>query len=430
MSQPAGPSLTSEEAIHAYFSTPFDLLDRCALLYPDCFTLRLGTFGTEHLGANGDWVFVYEPTLLGELYRANTDAIRAGEANRVLFGEVLRPHCILALDGEAHQQRRRIVMAGLGKSQVASATQHVRGFAQQRLARLPHGEPISLLPVMQEIALEANLAALFGSPNEALRQRYSGAIETQQATATAESSNRMLAHLSALLREEIARRRRMPIRLDEQASLCEHLMHATDPSGTPLSDDDLLDELLLILIAGFHTTAVSLAWAVAWILSHPEVHARLRLELAAAGSEAETLPYLAAVVQESLRLSPIMVTAGVRLVKEDFDLGPYTLAAGTMVANCPYLLHRREDLFPQARTFLPDRFLGGSSKASGFTPFGGGNRKCVGTLFAIREMETVLATLFRQVNMELASPALAPILEGVFYAPQGGPQVYLSSFQA
>jgi len=205
--------------------------------------------------------------------------------------------------------------------------------------------------------------------------------------------------------------------------------------GSSLSDSELRDELMVMLVAGHETTGTALAWAFERILSLPAVEDRLRAELdevlAGEPLSAAALPrllYLDAVVKESLRIRPLMPAGGARLLRRPFEIGGYVIPAGATLINCMYRLHRRADLYPDPDAFLPERFLGKRViDPYEWTPFGGGIRRCLGMAFALFEMKTVIATLLSRVRLRIENPNARVVRRGFFLAPEHGPRVTLIS---
>jgi cytochrome P450 len=221
----------------------------------------------------------------------------------------------------------------------------------------------------------------------------------------------------ALLREEVALRRAEPD-LEQRADILSLLIAARDREGGGLSDDELLDELVTLLIAAHETTATSLSWAFDLLLHHPAALARLRAELREGGEE-----YLDAVCRETLRVRPV-VPLTLRVLTEPLRLGPYELPAGVTVGPCIHLLHRRADLYPQPAAFRPERFLERRPGTYEWIAFGGGTRRCLGASFAPMEMRVVLREVLGAVELEPVSARPARIRRRtVFLVPSGGVRV-------
>jgi cytochrome P450 len=187
-------------------------------------------------------------------------------------------------------------------------------------------------------------------------------------------------------------------------NVLDDLLAAAHEDGTPLADQEVRDALFTILIAGHETTALALAWALADIAERPEVIDRIRDKLArvTGGGPPEAghlaaLEYLEATVRESLRLRPV-VPFVVRKTMGPFAAGGREYPAGVVLCPCSYLVHRREDLYPEPGCFRPERFLERKYGPHEWFPFGGGNRVCLGMPFALYEMKVLLATVLSQVR--------------------------------
>lgn len=193
-----------------------------------------------------------------------------------------------------------------------------------------------------------------------------------------------------------------------------------------MTDEELRDELITLLIVGHETTASALSWALYWIHYLPEVHDRLLNELGSVVEQADSiaitkLPYLNAVCQETLRIYPIAMTGFARTVKLPIQLMDYDFAPGTKLIPCIYLTHQREELYRQPKQFRPERFLERQFSPYEYLPFGGGNRRCIGIAFAQFEMKLVMATIVSCFQLALAdSPPVRPVRRGLGLAPPKG----------
>jgi cytochrome P450 family 110 len=207
---------------------------------------------------------------------------------------------------------------------------------------------------------------------------------------------------------------------------------ARDEEGQPMTEVELRDELITLLLAGHETTATALTWAVYWLGQNPTVKEKLLAELNTWSQNPDLsliarLPYLNAVCAETLRLYPVAVIVSPRVVKERFNALDYSFGAGTMLAPCIYLTHQRKDLYPEPRQFRPERFLERQFAPSEYFPFGGSNRRCIGAAFAMMEMKLVLVTLLTQFQFaNMDKHPVQPTRRGVTMAPAGGVQVMVT----
>ncbi|WP_162232472.1 cytochrome P450, partial [Methylogaea oryzae] len=197
-----------------------------------------------------------------------------------------------------------------------------------------------------------------------------------------------------LLRENIAERRAGGT---ARADILSRLMEARFDDGSGFSDDALVDNLITNLVAGHETSALSLAWAFAWLGRHPQAAERLQAEIDGLGGDddiaaIQALPYLDAVVKECLRLYPAVPDV-VRMLAKPLQLRGYEIPAGMNVAACSAVLHMNPEIYPEPERFNPERFLRRSVGGTEFIPFGGGDRICVGNHFGVFEVKIVLAVL-------------------------------------
>ena len=211
--------------------------------------------------------------------------------------------------------------------------------------------------------------------------------------------------IDELIYQEIGERRSQPN--PERTDILSLLISARDEDGQSMSDRELRDELMTLLLAGHIITASTMTWALYWIHKKPEVLQHLLAELDSLGESPEPttifrLPYLTAVCNESLRIYPVEILTKGRMVKSPIEVMGYHLSPGTAIYGCIYLLHHREDLYPEPKQFKPERFLERKFSSYEFMPFGGGVRRCVGEAFAQYEMKLVLATILSHYELELA----------------------------
>jgi cytochrome P450 family 110 len=233
------------------------------------------------------------------------------------------------------------------------------------------------------------------------------------------------------------RRRRASGDTAERQDILSLLLQSTAEDGSRLTDREIRDELVVMLMAGHETTGTALAWAFERLLSRPDVEDRLRTELEFnAGRkpiEADhlaRLEYLDAFVKESLRNRPIMPAAGARVVMRPFEIGGYAIPAGVILANAVYLLHRRPDLYPDPAAFKPERFLGKRViDPYAWAPFGGGMRRCLGIHFALFEMKTVITTVLWRARLRTTTPNARVVPRGFFLTPERGLRVVLEQFR-
>ncbi len=229
----------------------------------------------------------------------------------------------------------------------------------------------------------------------------------------------MIAEADRLLFEEIAERRADP-EVSERSDILSLLVAARFDDGSQMSDAELRDQLMTLLLAGHETTATALAWAFDLLLWAPAELSRLRGEIDA-GDHA----YLDAVIEETLRVRPVVPFVG-RQLGAATALGGHLLPAGTVVMPAIYLAHTRRDVYPDPHAFRPERFLGGGPETFSWVPFGGGTRRCIGAAFAQFEMRVVLSAILSRAS--LAPAADRPermVRRNLTLSPSGGTPVVL-----
>jgi cytochrome P450 len=240
------------------------------------------------------------------------------------------------------------------------------------------------------------------------------------------SFERAVAKADALLLEEIARRRVDPA-LAERDDILALLLQARYDDGEPMSDRELRDELVTLLLAGHETTATALAWTFDYLLRDPRVLERLTDECDVDDDADE---YLEAVVQEVLRLRPPIAFVDRRLT-QPLELDGFLLPVGTIVAPCIYLVHRRPDLYPEPNAFRPERFLERPPETDSWLPFGGGVRRCIGASFATFEMKLVSKIILARAQLRAASSRPEPaIRRAIVLAPRRGTRAVLEERRA
>ena len=196
-------------------------------------------------------------------------------------------------------------------------------------------------------------------------------------------------------------------------------MSAHDEAGEPMTDVELRDELMTLLFAGHETTATALTWALYWIHKFPSVRQKLLQELEGMDVPLDPnallrLPYLNAVCSETLRIYPVGMLTFPRIVRSSVELMGHSLEPGTIVIGSIYLVHRREDIYPDPEQFRPERFLERQFTPFEYLPFGGGSRRCIGMAFAQFEMKLILSKILSQVELELDDTrSVQPVRRGL-----------------
>jgi cytochrome P450 len=441
---PPGPSAPAAIQTLQFLASPAKLGEQLWKRYGDVHTIKNSALGTM--------VILVHPELVKQVFTGDPDVLHAGEANQsleLLVGD----RSVLLLDGAEHLRHRRLLMPPFHGSRMGAYGETMREITESAIDAWTEGESFALHPTMHRVTLEIILRTVFGLDRGPRHDELAAALSSLFDRLTSSLGMLLMVPtfqrdlgpltpwaafqrdkraVNALLYAEIAERRAELAdpagrRRDDVLTM---LLDARDEQGQGLSDQDLRDELMTLLAAGHETTATTLCWAFERILNHPDVEDRLRAELAgvAAGRAltAEDLPrleYLDATIKEVLRLCPVIPTVA-RKLTAPMKIRKWEIPRGVLVAPAINLIHRREDLYPDATSFKPERFLGKKPDPYAFFPFGGGSRRCIGMAFALHEMKIVLATVLRRAKLALPRPGpLAVKLRSFVMAPEGGTRV-------
>lgn len=404
---PRGPRLPRALQTVLWATRPLSFMERARRRHGDVFTVRPYGFS--------DIVVLADPEHIREVFTGDRDVFAAGRANAAM-SPVLGSHSLLTLDGERHLRQRKLMLPPFHGEAIGRYRERIEEITKAEIARWPIGKPFPIRPRMQDITFEIILRAVIGVSDpqrlERLREVLPKLLDfsildmwavwvfpklLDSPIARRNPALRMRPEIDRLLYEEIAAHRADPEGHDDILAL---LLHACEEDGEPLSDENLLDQIITLLLAGHETTTTGLAWAFERLTRNPDALERLRQEL-----ETDEEKYLEAVVNETLRVRPVIDGVWRKLAAPAIVAG-HRLPTGTLVFPAISLAQTSNDAFPNPEEFRPERFLEGSPPPYTFIPFGGGTRRCIGAAFAMMEMKTVLATVLRHV--ELSAPDKRP----------------------
>jgi cytochrome P450 len=423
---PPGPPIPRALQTLRWMFRPAPMLEDCRRRYGDMFTLRIAHEGT--------WVFLADPDAVRQVFTGDPRILHAGEANVVLL-PMLGHHSVLLLDEAAHMAQRKLMLPSFHGERMRRYEQVMREVAAAEIERWPSGAAYRVRPAMQRITLEVIMRTVFGvqeaARREPLRRALAEALEWgsdprrvallatlgPHRVARSRMFRRLRDAPDELIYGEIRRRREAPD-LEERDDVLSLLLCARHEDGSPMSDEELRDELMTLLVAGHETTASALAWAVERLVRHPHALERLRAE-----AEAGVDDYVDAVCKETLRLRPILSIV-LRRLTEPMEVGGRVLPAGVSLAPCIYLVHRRPDVYPEPLAFRPERFLEQPAGTYTWIPFGGGVRRCLGASFALFEMKVVLREIVSRLDLRPADPRPERITRRVItLVPERGGEV-------
>lgn len=404
------------------------------------YTKKYGDFYRLKVSNNYSVIVVSNPQAVKEIFTASTNIFESAKANKVLHF-LLGDNAILLLDGEIHRNRRHLLMPPFHGESLQKSIDKIVEITQQVYSSLKINYSFKVRDCMQEITLRVILNVVFGfnsgAKSERLRKLLVELLETFNTPLKSLliifpllQKNlgiyspwghflRLKAEIRQIIYQEIKDRRSL-LEKESHQDILSLLLLARDEQGKGMTDEELHDELITLLFAGHETTASALSWLFYWIHYTPEVQVKLRSELDFWGEsidykEINNLFYLDAVVAETLRIYPVIAGAFARIPTQAISILGYKLKHDDWLSISIYALHHREDLYPDAKQFKPERFL---ERKYSPNPFGGGNRRCIGSALALLEMKLVTATVLSRFQLALTNKRpLYPVRRGITLAP-------------
>jgi cytochrome P450 family 135 len=396
---PPGPPLPAAIQAGLIWLDPIRFVHTCHRRYGDVFAIRIPVIGTL--------VFLTNPEHIRMVTRGDPAIFHAGEAAAPL-AQVVGRHSLLVIDEDKHRRSRSLMLPAFHGDSVRRQIAEMIAIIAEEVARWPVGEPFQLYPRMQRLTLEVILRTVIGVQDRhrlaALRAALPPMMEIGSPVELIPPPRVLLrfgmwrrraqrrAAAVELLNDEVRRCRADP-RLEQRTDALAMLVRSVGSAGQPMPDDELVDQLVTLLLAGHDTTATALSWAFERLTRHPDLLARTA-QAAADGDEA----WLDAVCKESLRVRPVVFEFG-RKLTTDLQLGRYHLPAGVILAPSINLVQHSSRYYAEPDTFQPQRFLDQRPDPAVWLPFGGGVRRCLGATFAQVEMRTVLQEVLRRVEL-------------------------------
>jgi cytochrome P450 len=406
-SLPPGPRMSPALQTLGWWTRPVAMVERARARYGKRFTLRFL--------ATPPFVMLSDPDEVRQVFTAAPEVLHPGEG-AVVLEPVIGSNSVILLDEDAHLEQRKLMLPAFHGEKMERLSGLMADVSEREAASWPRGEPLPLHPRLQALTLEVILRAVFGLDAGARLDRLR-ALLTEVLDLNSRPSSllpfmrrefgghsrygrfiRLRAEADRLIYELIAERRAEHGDRDDVLSM---LLDARHEDGSPMSEQELRDELMTLLVAGHETTASQLSWAFECLAREPAVVERLREEIVAGESE----DYLTATIQEALRRRPVLPTAQPRLVKKPVEIGGWSYPAGVCLVANAHLIHHDPEIYPEPYAFRPERFLGEPPGTYTWIPFGGGRRRCLGASFAMLEMRIVLGAV-------LSSTEVRPGVEG------------------
>jgi unspecific monooxygenase len=419
-----------------WISDPLGFQDYWSAKYKDWFTINLTGLGKM--------VIISNSQAIQEIFAQDAKCFDVGRANNIgkpIFGK----NSLLLMDGDRHKRERKLLMPPFHGERLQHYAQQICQITETITSKWQKYQNFKARNVMQEITQEVIIQVVFGLREGERYQAIKPLLSDMLNMTDAPISSSMLffrflqtdwswspwgqmqklrKKIYELLQTEIDQRRKSAE--NQGKDILSLMMAARDENGNPMTDEELKDELMTLLFAGHETTATILAWAFYQIHKNPEVLRKLTTEIAKLGANPDPmvlakLPYLNAVCQETLRMYPVIPILLPRIAKQPIKIMDYTYDTESVLAPSIYLVHYREDLYPQPQEFKPERFLERQYSPSEYLPFGGGNRRCLGYALAELEMRLVLATILANYKLQLADNKLIKSQRrGFALAPKGG----------
>jgi cytochrome P450 len=396
---PPGPPLPALLQAGLLWLDPIRFVHACHRRYGDRFTIRIPGIGTL--------VFLTDPEDIRSVARGDPAIFHAGEAATPL-GEVLGAKSLIRLDDKKHRRSRGMMLPAFHGDSVRRQVAEMVAVTADDVARWPVGEQFPLYPRMQRITLEVILRTVIGVHDEsrlaALRTALPPMLEIGSPLELIPPAQVLRrfgpwrrraqrnAAARALLADEITRCRQDP-QLSHRTDALAMLVRNVDGAGVPMADDELVDQLVTLLLAGHDTTATALSWAFERLTRDPALLDRT----AQAAADSDDV-WLDAVCKETLRVRPVVFEFA-RKLTAPVQLAGYHIPAGIILAPSINLVHHSNRHYPDPDVFRPQRFLDQRADPAVWLPFGGGVRRCLGATFAQVEMRTVLREVLRRIEL-------------------------------
>jgi cytochrome P450 family 110 len=419
---------------------PLKYMEDFAKTYGDNFTIK---------SKNGDnIVYFSHPQALEQIFTTDANKLDAGRGNDILR-YLLGSNSVVLLDGQTHRKQRKLLAPSFHGDRMRTYGQAIAEISRQVSSYWEDGKGFNIRHSMQEITMRVILRVVFGLDEgqrlEELQQAMNVLLEILGVPLISAALlfkfwqidlgkwspwGRILTLLEKV--DELIYSHIREVRADIQANnpnrqdILSLLISTTYEDGKAMSDEELRDELITLLVLGHETTASALVWAFYWIERSQQVREKLQNELDTLAYQPEPstiskLPYLTAVCQETLRIYPVATSSFSRIVNSPVEIMGYQLPTKTLIIPSIYLAHHREEVYPNSKQFIPERFLERQFSPYEYLPFGGGNRHCIGMAFAMYEMKIILATILSHYRVfPLDKRPVQPIRRGLtLVAPTG-----------
>ena len=430
---PPGPALPRPLQILGWALRPGPFLKQAQADFGDLFTLRLD------LRSDRPSVFVADPGVVKRIF-SDPSLTAVGDA-RSLLPEVFGRHSILVADDEVHAAQRKLLRPGFQQSRFGRYRESILAATDKAIDSWPTNQPFSLRPSLHAASLTVIISLVFGRGHLVEQARLSHHVE-DLLRVVATPSAFLAQALPTSVRLPISRRRLGRRRTELDRAIIDEVARAragdvegdtvladlvfADADSASLNDDYICDQLRTLLLAGHETSATSLAWTLTHLVHTPST---LELLSDAARNDPDTaVSYADAAISESLRLTPPLPSVQ-RVLTTPLETDDYRLPENTIVVPCAYLIHRREEIYPDPNVFDPSRFLGRREGAS-WLPFGGGSRRCLGAPLARFQLNVMLRRICERTRLHASGPPENMRRRGLVLAPSHEGRVVLEERRA
>ncbi|QUR66071.1 cytochrome P450 [Mycobacterium spongiae] len=397
--------------------------------YGDVFTLQVPPYA--------DKVVIYtRPEHIKEIFAADPKVLHAGEGNHIL-GFVMGEHSVLTTDEDEHARLRSLLMPAFTRAALRGYRDMISAVTCEHLARWPVGSQINALERMNALTLDIILRVVFGVTDPKVKAELTSSVQdiinispvifagipypalrrVNPWKGFADNQRR----IDELLYREIGSRRGASD-LADRSDVLSRLLQADDVSATALTDSELRDQLITLLLAGHETTAAALSWTL-WELAQDQ---DIQAQVASAAMSGDNA-FLEAVLKEGMRLHTVIASAS-RKVVAPTEIGGWRLPVGTVISTSILLAHARKDSHPLPTEFRPSRFLDSSVAPNTWLPFGGGVRRCLGFGFALTEGSVILEEIFRRFTITASEPGKgeSPRVRNITSVPKHGANLLIT----
>jgi cytochrome P450 len=421
---PPGPRVPVTFQTIGWWSRPTAYVERLRKRHGSRFSLRL-------LG-QPPFVVLSDPDDLRAVFTAPPDVLHPGEGARLLE-PIVGAHSVILLDEAPHLEQRRLMLPAFHGERMQRLAGLMAELTDRELDSWPTDAPVVLHARLQRLTMDIILRAVFGLEEGArmddLRARLTAILSFGDSPLSllpaAQKALRGRGRFGRFERDRAEVDRQLFALIDERRreggdrdDVLAMLLAATHGDGAPMADEEIRDELLTALVAGHETTASSLAFAFE-LLAHAPAAVQERM------ADDEDGRYVEAVINEVLRLRPVLPNAEPRLVKQEITIGPWTYPPGVVLIAAAALVHTDPDIYPEPHAFRPERFLDEKPGTYTWIPFGGGRRRCLGASFALLEMRLVLRAAAERFVVQSAGPMAPTRRRMITITPGDGARVRL-----